>query len=99
MAAPNDAFEEPHPRNPVDTASEAHRHACEVRWLVALPTHAARADYLERVTDRRGTAAADALRRDAWAVLNPAPPLGRSAHADGNNEQRTKVAGPSRDVA
>jgi len=57
-----------------DTDSEAHRHACEVRWLAARPTDAARAEYLALVTARRGFAAADRLRRDAWAILNPAPP-------------------------
>ena len=45
------------------------------------------------------TAAAEALRRDAWAALNPAPPLGRCAHEDGNNGQHTDIAGPSCDVA
>ena len=54
--------------------SEAHRHACEVRWLAARPTDAARTEYLALVEKRRGPAAANRLRRDTWAFLNPAPP-------------------------
>ena len=53
---------------------EAHRHACEVRWLAARPTNAARAEYLALVEKRRGPEAASRLRRDTWALIqSPAP--------------------------
>ena len=58
-----------------DRASEAWRHACEVRWIARLPTDQDRADYLAIVATRRGPDAANALRIAAWKVMrNPAPP-------------------------
>ena len=78
-----------------DTDSEAHRHACEVRWLAARPTDAARAEYLAVVTARRGPAAADRLRRDVWALLKPRTPLMEMDGAATANGNGTSVAGPS----
>lgn len=54
--------------------SEAHRHACEVRWLADRPTDAARTEYLALVEQRRGPAAANRLRRDTWALLQSPHP-------------------------
>ena len=61
MAAPND--------------SEAHRRACEARWLAGLPTDAARADYLALVEKHRGAELANRLRRDAWNILRTPRPV------------------------
>lgn len=58
----------------IDTSSEAHRAACEARWLARLPSDLARSDYLALVATRRGQPAADALRRAAWAILKPRSP-------------------------
>jgi len=58
---------------PAHDETEAHRHACEVRWLAARPTDKDRAAYLKQVAARRGHAAASRLRRDTWAHINPAP--------------------------
>lgn len=54
---------------PGPTYSEAHRAACEARWVAALPTHGDRRAYLERVARRRGQAAADRLRQAAWGAM------------------------------
>lgn len=53
-------------------ATEAHRHACEVRYWVArcYPNGLEMADQMMRIEKRRGKAAADVLRADArieWA--------------------------------
>lgn len=60
----------------VDTSSEEHRHACEVRYVASLPTKAARDRYLhgdgERrkpLSDLRGAEAAERLERDARALF------------------------------
>lgn len=50
-------------------AVEQHRHECEVRWVVALPTNDRRAAYLAGVRERRGDVAGERLRRDAWALM------------------------------
>jgi hypothetical protein len=59
------------------TWTEAHRHACEVRYVVNMPTREARRDYLEGVTKKRGEPAGQALAdavRAAWvAARTPAP--------------------------
>ena len=46
------------------TWTEAHRHACEVRYLQGLAPYARKA-YLEAVANKRGAAAAQRLRVDA----------------------------------
>lgn len=51
------------------TYTEAHRHACEVRYVAALPSDEARAAYLAGVRESRGTDAYQMLRRDVWKVL------------------------------
>lgn len=60
------------------TWTEEHRHACEVRYVAAMPTRQQRADYLEAIDKRRGQAAGDALRaglREMWAARKaPLPP-------------------------
>lgn len=59
------------------TWTEAHRHACEVRHVLALPSRGHRAAYLEAVAAKRGQPAADRLRADvqsAWAAARSAAP-------------------------
>ena len=46
--------------SPAPTFTEAHRQACEVRWLGRMPL-AARQDFLDAVAKRRGPAARDDL--------------------------------------
>ena len=53
---------------PIDTWGEAWRHACEVRWVAALPTIHARRAYLEGIEQRRGKPAATRLRDDIAAM-------------------------------
>lgn len=51
------------------TWSEEHRHACEVRHVLAMREPALRREYLEGVAKRRGAEAAERLRADvleAW---------------------------------
>lgn len=76
----------------VDTSSEAHRHACEVRYVMALPTRYERTRYLEGIEAKRGKPAAERLRADvmaAWQQRAPAPHVdgesrgARSVHATG----------------
>ena len=50
-------------------ATEAHRHECEVRYVVDLQDNAKRREYLEGVAAKRGAAAAQRLREDARALL------------------------------
>ena len=55
------------PRGP--TYSERHRHACEVRYVLAMPNKERRRAYLDAVEKLRGKAAAQRLRDDvlkAW---------------------------------
>jgi hypothetical protein len=54
-------------------SSEQHRHECEVRWLAALPSNDRRKKYLEGVKQKRGKAAADRLRVDAWNLMRGNP--------------------------
>jgi len=54
---------------PRDTYTEAHRHACEARWL-SRQSPGFRADYLARIAYRRGLDAAVRLR----ATLATLPP-------------------------
>lgn len=49
----------------LDTNSEAHRAACEARYVARLGDRAS--DYLELVRQKRGKAAADSLRDAARA--------------------------------
>ena len=53
---------------PADTASEAHRHACEARHLLALPTLAARREALAEREQRRGAHEANRLRDTMTAI-------------------------------
>jgi hypothetical protein len=56
--------------------TEAHRHACEVRFVCALPTRPERAEYLDGVDKRRGLDAGQRLRQDVlteWRRLHAAP--------------------------
>lgn len=48
---------------------EKHRHACEVRAVVAMESDEARADFLARVEKARGSEAARRLRREAWQSM------------------------------
>lgn len=51
-------------------ASEAHRAACEARYVAGLDGDEARAGYIAQVVKRRGTDAAQALRIAAWKIIN-----------------------------
>lgn len=51
-----------HDGRTVDSSSEDWRAECEARHVLNLPTRLARSTYLRRVRDRRGDAAAEALR-------------------------------------
>jgi hypothetical protein len=53
----------------VSNDSEAFRRACEVRYVVAMPSHEARRWFLDQVAKARGQAAADRLRADALEVM------------------------------
>ena len=54
-------------------ATEAHRHECEVRWMVCRYRDKG-ADtvkaYLAKCKTSRGTAATERLRQDAWKIIN-----------------------------
>lgn len=51
------------------TYTEAFRHACEVRYCVAMSSNDERKRYLEGVEKRRGRTAADRIRRDVWRAM------------------------------
>jgi hypothetical protein len=53
---------------PAPTYTEAHRHACEVAYVVGLPGRAERISYFALVRERRGAAAAKRLRGEAIAA-------------------------------
>lgn len=54
---------------PVDTSSEAWRWECEVRYIVdSIPTREQRLTFLTHIANRRGKAAADALREDVMRL-------------------------------
>lgn len=50
--------------------TEAHRHACEVRYVMGMPDLGARRRFLAGVERRRGKAAADRLRAGIAAAWN-----------------------------
>ena len=52
----------------VDTASEAWRHECEARAILALPTLAERRAWMETIERKRGMPAANALRLTMRAI-------------------------------
>lgn len=53
----------------VDTYSEAWRHACEVRYVLAKKTMAAMKDYLDKVKEKRSKAAYERLANDVRAEI------------------------------
>lgn len=53
---------------PIDTYSEAWRHECECRWLLALPGKHERHAFLAKVAAKRGQAAADRLKIDTLTL-------------------------------
>lgn len=58
------------------TWSEEHRHACEVRYVLAMPSREERAAYLDALPRFRGKAAAERLRADvaaAWRARRAQP--------------------------
>lgn len=57
------------PDNPAPTYTEQFRHECEVRAVVAMASNARRRSYLEKVEKRRGAAAADRIRTEAWELM------------------------------
>jgi hypothetical protein len=60
----------------VDSASEAWRHECEARHILALPTLPERRAWLEAIEKRRGTDAVKALRRTMLALHEAGQPAG-----------------------
>lgn len=56
----------------VIVAEEPRRHACEARWVASFDTDSKRAIYLGGVWDKRGEAAAKALRAAVWDCMKPA---------------------------
>lgn len=66
------------------TWSDAHRHACEVRYVLALPGRLARRVHLDGIERRRGAVAADRLRADvaaAWRAARGAQQAAPAADA------------------
>lgn len=57
------------PSDPLPTWTEAHRHACEARWLAGFDTNTHRASYLAGVLVARGRAAYERLRADTFAAM------------------------------
>ncbi len=57
------------PSDPLPTWTEAHRHACEARWLAGFETNERRAGYLAGVLVARGKPAYERLRFDTHAVM------------------------------
>lgn len=58
----------------IDTSSEQHRHACEIRFVISLPSASKRKAFLDGVEQKRGKAAADRLRDDVeteWMRTHP----------------------------
>ncbi len=60
------------PDDPDPRATEAYRHECEVRFVYSMKANYLRRDYLEGVAKHRGDAAAQRLRKDAWALMRSA---------------------------
>ena len=57
------------PADPAPTYTEAYRHQCEARHLAALPKDSQRAAHLDAVEKKAGKVAANALRREVWAIM------------------------------
>lgn len=57
------------PSDPAPTYTEAHRHACEGRYVANLESNEQRKAYLEGVESKRGHEDYERLRRDAWTAL------------------------------
>ena len=55
--------------NQLPSYTEAHRRACEIRFLAGLDSDARRAEYLKGAEEHRGAAAAQELRRDVWRAI------------------------------
>lgn len=53
----------------VQSQFEDHRHACECRYVAAMPAHARRGVYLDGVWQQRGKEAYLRLRADVWALV------------------------------
>lgn len=80
MSAPDAAFEALEERAAIQqfdgrqsrAAVEKHRADCEARYVAGLADDEARCDYLELVEKKRGAAAANGLRREAWRIMQGA---------------------------
>ena len=55
---------------PLDSSAEEWRAACEARVVRNMRSHKERRAYLDKVTYHRGSAAAEALRKAAWALFD-----------------------------
>lgn len=62
------------PDGQIDTSSEEHRHLCEARSILALPTLADRRAWLEQIEHKRGKAEADRLRQTMGALWKARQP-------------------------
>jgi hypothetical protein len=54
----------------IDTHSEEWRRKCEARWVLKLPTVAARREYLARVEKARGAKAVEELKEQIMKHYN-----------------------------
>ena len=62
-----------HDGTEVSSYSEAWRHECEARWILALPSLEQRRDWLASLEKRRGVAAVDQLKRTMKALHERQP--------------------------
>lgn len=63
------------PDDPGRTYTEAFRHECEVRYVVGLPSNERRAEYLEKVFEKRGRKAYKRLRKETWNLIQVIGPV------------------------
>ncbi len=85
------------------TYTEQHRHDCEVRYVMKMPSRALRAEYLDSLVKWRGQAAVDCIKADLVALWEarrvvdqpptPAIEVARSADAAVNPEVNTDPPG------
>lgn len=62
-----------HDGTEVSSDSEAWRHECEARTVLAMPTLTARRDYLAAVERKRGIAARERLQQTMLGIRNAKP--------------------------
>ncbi|MCV2423392.1 hypothetical protein LNV47_22650 [Paucibacter sp. DJ4R-1] len=85
---------------PIDTWSEAWRHECEAQYVASKPTRAERAEYLDAISKKRGTAAGNQLRASVariWSERQAAKPRTPASGEGGGCSvlRRQSVASPA----